>query len=324
MVFWLSSMALFCLFLSRFANSFLLSKRPTRCRPGTTTLQKSFGIMTTFEASSKVDLPSSSVVDVYPHDTPLESLDGKYRQIKQLHWIRHAQGTHNVNMDLQLIENIDARLTDLGKEQCRSLADTIQKGERPYLYEAELVVTSPLTRCIQTTLLSLEPVLQKNSNLPVVANELVRETVNYNCDRRRTVAEISKDHPVVDFSHIETDHDHIWQQYEDRLGDYHTHGAHRESAELHVVADRARRFFDWLSERPETHVVVCSHAAFLRCLWNFGHPSHAPWQPPQDLDGRPDAKNEPVVRFQMEEHLVQQLQSEFSNCEMRSMIVAFA
>jgi len=268
--------------------------------------------------------PKPPVVHIYPHNTPLHELErNNYRHIKHMHFIRHAQGTHNVHQEYRKMEHLDARLTEKGKEQCRALAATIE-AERPYLFDAELIVTSPLTRCIQTTLLSLDPILQKNRHLPVLANEWVRETVNYNCDRRRTITEIASEHPRVNFEHVEHDHDPIWEAYEQRLGGEYP--AHRESAELHRVADRGRRFFAWLAQREERHVVVCSHAAYLRCLWNFGHAEQVPFQPPQDLDDRLHAcrkNNVPVVHYMDSDH-AEQLQQTFDNCELRSMIVAFA
>jgi len=305
----------------------------------------SFPPLTSPSPSPTNSFPADVLVDIYPHDTPLEELqkgEKQYRHTKYLHFIRHAQGTHNVNKEYRAMEHLDARLTDKGQQQCRALAATIPH-ERPYLFQTELVVTSPLTRCIQTALLSLEPVLHHSSKrgggedkLPVVANEMVRETVNYNCDRRRSIAELAKEHPAVDFSHLETEHDPVWEHYEARLGDHQAYPGHRESAELHVVADRGRQFFAWLAQRPEQRVVVCSHAAFLRCLWNYGHAPTVPLQPLQHLDtrnavvtddadasgGGTSASNEPVVRYMDPEH-GDSLKADFENCELRSMLVAF-
>lgn len=263
----------------------------------------------------------NTVVDIYPHYTPLADLQSKYKHTKYLHLIRHAQGTHNVQNDRHSIENMDARLTDKGISQCRILASSIDK-EHSYLWDTELVVSSPLTRCVQTTLLSLGPILKQKQDLPVLASELVRETVNFHCDRRRTIAEISADHPELDFSHIEHDHDPIWQHYEERLGGNANAEMHRESAEVYKVADRGRSFFQWLAQRPEQRVVVCSHAAFLNCLLNFGHSDH--FMEPQELDDRDDKEYLPVVRYNMQDEMATQLREEFSNCELRSMIVAFA
>lgn len=49
-------------------------------------------------------------------------------------------------------EHLDARLTDLGKQQCATLKATSHGVEK----EAELVVVSPLTRAIQTAMLTID------------------------------------------------------------------------------------------------------------------------------------------------------------------------
>jgi len=127
----------------------------------------------------------------------------------------------------------------------------------------------------------------------------------------------------VDFSHTSLD-DEIWEYYHQRLGCADTqYTTHRESAELHKVADRGRRFMEWLSSRHEEHIVMCSHAAFLRCLWNFGHHAEGvPKQPPQVLDERgPEAMDVPVVAYQ-DAHVANYMQQNFHNCELRSVILA--
>jgi len=174
----------------------------------------------------------------------------------------------------------------------------------------------------------------------------VRETVNYNCDRRRHLDDVRDCELVgglgVDFSHMDHPHDAIWDHYEERLGSHDVHTGLRESAEVHVVADRARSFFDWLMKsRDEDHVVVCSHAACLRCLWNFGHPSEInPNGPvgtsePQVLDSRgDDAKtNVPVVRYcggvdgnhdeAGRRAFEESMRRDYDNCELRSVVLAY-
>lgn len=49
-------------------------------------------------------------------------------------------------------EHLDARLTELGKQQCATLKATNHGVEK----EAELVVVSPLTRAIQTAMLTID------------------------------------------------------------------------------------------------------------------------------------------------------------------------
>ena len=71
---------------------------------------------------------------------------------KLLHIIRHAQGYHNVDADIMRDPSgLDARLTDEGEQQCASLRQTIAR------LEPSLIVTSPLTRTVQTAMLALEP-----------------------------------------------------------------------------------------------------------------------------------------------------------------------
>jgi broad specificity phosphatase PhoE len=289
-------------------------------------------------SSSSSSWMSGPVVDVFPHGADIPSASN-YTSIKTLYYIRHAQGTHNVLKEYRDRRHVDARLTDLGKQQCRALASAIQDavpGSEHYnlLHKTDLVVTSPLTRCIQTTLLSLEPLLTRRNNgenkyerLPILAHESIRETVNYNCDQRRTISEISKDFEQnsVDFNHIEHDHDPIWEHYQQRLGDDSQYTLHRESAELHKVAHRGRDFFMWLAQRPETHVTICSHAAFSRCLWNWGvDEKGVPLMPPQHLDDRHEddkANPVPIVNYHAGADYI--MRKDFDNCELRSVVVAF-
>lgn len=280
------------------------------------------------------------LVDVFPYETPLSQIhkrEQSYSQVKTVHYLRHAQGAHNVNKEYRSSRNIDARLTEVGLEQCRALAEQIRTAPdgsplSALLQHAQLCVTSPLTRCIQTTLCSLEPLLfdgeqgatDPEVKVPVVAHESIRETVNYNCDRRRHIDEIVRDFPRVDLSQIQPQHDALWEQYLERLGCAESYPHHRESAEIHKVADRGRAFLRWLSQRPEDHIVVCSHAAFSRCLWNFGQVGHVPLLPSQDLDVRPPgAKNPPIVQYCGPMDFEESIRADYDNCELRSMLFAF-
>ena len=301
-----------------------------------TALSAASNVAVTDESWSDSSLPAPAV-HIYPYSRDALSalaIDYTYSHAKVLHIVRHAEGYHNVNKDYRSMQNLDARLTDYGKEQCRALASRIQQADDPVLEhlasDLQLVVTSPLTRTMQTALLSLEPVLQRqgNDNKPpplVLAHEMIRETVNYNCDRRRNLKILDKEFGhIVDLTCIETDHDAIWEDYVQRLGDHDDYSRHRESGELHLVADRARMFFSWLAKRPEEHVLLCSHAAFLRCLWNFGLGEKVPMQPSQDHDMRgPAAKNHPIVQIMGDSQFEDSLRKDYDNCELRSMVLAF-
>jgi broad specificity phosphatase PhoE len=134
-----------------------------------------------------------------------------------------------------------------------------------------------------------------------------------------------QDFGVVDFTHVPTDHDDVWEAYEKRLGCHETWSDPRESAEIYAAAERGRQFMEWLQTRPERHVVVCSHRAFLRCFWNFGVGGEDdPFLPPQTLDNREDATNVPVVRYCGDlDGFAESLRRGYDNCELRSLVVAF-
>ena len=279
-----------------------------------------------------------TTVDLFHYNTSIDDLKQLgYTNIKKVHWIRHAQGYHNVDNGKNAKSKccIDAPLTPKGIDQCRTLAQAIESaGPGTPLHDVrqqtQLVVTSPVTRCVQTTLHSLRPLMVQNNGHvpPVVANDSIRETVNFNCDRRRHIHEIAQDFPQVDFTQAcPYDEDNIWETYVERLGDDTAYTQDRESAEIYKIADRCRTFFTtWLRDRPEDHVCVCAHATVSRCIFNFGLPSgRTPTDVPQVLDTRlgDDCQDVPVVNYGHNDELDAYVRKDFENCELRSMIVAY-
>ena len=190
---------------------------------------------------------------------------------KIIHFVRHAQGFHNVFPMGQraMIHDPschDAKLTEHGIQQC----DELQR--KSSALRPELVVASPLTRTLQTAERCFGP-QRKASGAKLLALELVRETVNYYCDGRRSLTVIAKDlgfEGVVDFSECTSDHDEIWAAYERKLGPHETHQGLRETADLHALHARAVAAVAWIGSRPEREIVVVSHAAFLHHLFGFG------------------------------------------------------
>jgi broad specificity phosphatase PhoE len=278
-------------------------------------------------------------------------------RVKMIFLVRHAEGTHNVNRDYKSPEQVDARLTPIGVQQCEGLRNELlgwksdrgherdgvnndednwestnrngdikfDKGENDsngtHIYRQNLhllvdgkilddvcVVTSTLSRCIQTALLSFDFLQQEQSHVPFVALEALRETVNYNCDRRRPISELAAEFQHVDFSNCHDNEDGIWNTYQERIrdllsvpfdsSDNHNKDdditrpqgweGHLESAELHVVAKRGVEFLDFLQQRiPQSKVVVCTHSAYLRCILNWGQSGGVPRMMAQRLDDRP-------------------------------------
>ena len=227
---------------------------------------------------------------------------------KLLHIVRHAQGFHNVDPDIMRSPaGIDARLTDEGFAQCARLAHTLAHL-RP-----EVIVTSPLTRTIQTALHSF-PTQLRNHGVPLVALEAVRETVNYMCDVRRPLStisgEIAQEGVAIDLSGCTDDHDEIWATSERKHGSASAFQGHRESVDPHRIAARARGAFEWLAARPEREIVIVTHSAFLWHVLNMERVNHAAGVPA-------------VVDYGGDLELDGWLSPRFENAECRSVICEF-
>jgi hypothetical protein len=286
-----------------------------------------------------------------------------------------------VNRDYKSIEQLDARLTKIGIEQCQKLHNEVlllrddktivnkrkynnidnsnvdnhqdkiiisnnHRQRLEYLMRNDVgadggdsdiddnddicVVVSPLTRCIQTALLSFDFLVSKaaptkidfddssnNTNnetattdaVPFVGLESLRETVNYNCDRRRRISEIGNEFPQVDFSFCQNDEDEIWMSYRRREQQQSklesssyaspknkdkgkssetdtiiTPRNHLESAELYAVAKRGRQSLEFIESLSQSKLIICTHSAYLRCILNWGQTGGVPKMFDQWLD----------------------------------------
>ena len=256
-----------------------------------------------------------------------------------------TQGTHNVDQNgvtLRDPANHDARLTPFGEQQCEALSLSLRRDGR--VAGATLVVTSPLTRCVQTALLCFEGRVADDARF--VAHESVRETLNFACDARRGSDALTRDFASrgVDFSLVVDPEDAIdaidrasaspyardplWRKYEAVVGDAREWDDHRESCDLVSVADRARAFFAWLETRDEREVVVSSHSAFMRCLFSWGHAGGVRAAPEQTLWRVGGAADEgdagtPVVTYGNDAAFEARMREDWDNCELRSFLVCY-
>jgi len=71
--------------------------------------------------------------------------------------IRHGEAEHNATLNYDLL---DPPLTELGERQCRDLEVQLRKN-LPLADEVEAIITSPLTRTVQTTLLGLDWLIKR-------------------------------------------------------------------------------------------------------------------------------------------------------------------
>ncbi|KAK9241758.1 histidine phosphatase superfamily [Lipomyces tetrasporus] len=161
--------------------------------------------------------------------------------------VRHAEGEHNVN-DSHHIR--DALLTDKGKEQCFQLRDRF-----PYHDDISLVLASPLRRTIQTAPYAFASVL-KNSNVAFVLVPQAQEISALACDVGQERSVLEEELPNLITNEL-LDFDSV------KKGIY--------VPRLQAVKERAAALRSWLWQRPESHIVLLTHGAFLHYLTEDWH-----------------------------------------------------
>ena len=173
-------------------------------------------------------------------------------------FIRHAEALHNQDCrglsdeeGLQLIQTAaywDSPLTAAGAEQC-SRAAAAAATNWP-----GMVVSSPLTRALQTASLIYRP--SGREAPPFIATELARERISrYTCDGRRERSVLQAEFPLIDFGLL-SEADEMWHAKEDQP---------HEQSSLRCT-ERASQLLQWLHAREERHIAVVSHSVFLAHL----------------------------------------------------------
>ncbi|KAF5245989.1 hypothetical protein FANTH_7079 [Fusarium anthophilum] len=160
---------------------------------------------------------------------------------KIIHLVRHGQAVHNLGEANNVLPDTD--LTPLGQEQARSLI-----SKHPELANVDLIVSSPLRRTLQTTLLAFSSQLERG--LQIVALPEVQEVSDMNCDTGSDISVIRAEfqQQPVDFSLVEPG----WEVKEGKW-----------APAIGSILERARAARQWLSERPESEIVVVTHGCFL-------------------------------------------------------------
>lgn len=259
-------------------------------------------------------------VDAYPYETQDHEAQEGFA-FKTVHFLCEGES------DLKS-QRVDPGLTEQGKEQCRAVAKSIAKCRIGTIHHdiytrVDMLVTSPLSRGIATVLRTSKPILSVRPNTPVIAHPNLRNPVDRLCDRRQTVSVLAGKFPVVQFDLV-ANFDNLWDAYETQLGSVEEYSKARESAQIYKTAERARDFLRWLGGRPEEHVVICSHKAFLRVLMNYGHSEE--FNVDQFLDDRKIKDNAPLLHFKEtgdSPGFAQTMRADFHHCERRSMRLAF-
>ncbi|KAI4197364.1 MAG: hypothetical protein LQ346_003017 [Caloplaca aetnensis] len=140
----------------------------------------------------------------------------------------------------------DPPLTSFGEQQCRDL-----NARFPYHDSVDLLVSSPLRRTIQTTLLSFTPEIArgvKNFALPEI-----QETSDLPCDTGSNLSNLKRD-----FGDEPVDLSLVPEDWDSKKGKW--------AAEQNAIEARCLDARKWLKSRNESHIVVVSHGGLLHYI----------------------------------------------------------
>ncbi|GMF27335.1 unnamed protein product [Phytophthora lilii] len=186
------------------------------------------------------------------------------RRLKVVYFVRHAEGIHNAadkqfgserwESELAFSDTyLDADLTPFGVDDARSKGPGSVKAElESGMPPIERVVVSPLSRAIQTA----QNFFAKDQlpDTPFTCIESCREILGcHTCDKRRSVTELKRKFPNVDFSAVKDDNDMLWTP------------THRETDE--EMQARAKVFLlELFRDIPERNVFVVTHSGFMESV----------------------------------------------------------
>ena len=190
---------------------------------------------------------------------------------------RHAQAEHNVDLDYSSRYSVpsltislyslglpvaDSPLTPLGRKQAASLAPRIPKLQQ----QVDLVVTSPLQRTLQTTLLGWGPAVRRLGIQDVVCLPEAQECNDFPCDTGSAREELEKDPEFAGF-----DFSRLTPDWTSKTGFW--------APDAGTIAHRAQTVRRFLRERPEKDIALVAHGDFLRQITCDVHgPSEYMWK----------------------------------------------
>jgi len=169
---------------------------------------------------------------------------------KTLYLIRHGHALHNElypKIGLQAFkipEVIDAPLTSLGREQCKTLRQDLQDIQRQQ-QPIEVEFVSPLVRALETASLGFH-----GSGIPIRCEECLREYPigSDTCNQRSNITLMKQRFPTIDFETISQDRDIYWSEQRETMKE---------------LNQRIQLFTDFLHQRHEQTIAIVSHGSFL-------------------------------------------------------------
>ncbi|KAI0393478.1 histidine phosphatase superfamily [Xylariaceae sp. FL0594] len=189
---------------------------------------------------------------------------------------RHGQAEHNPVNDVKGDVNIpDALLTTIGKEQVAYLAHPSHELEQkiasasglaspkngppqthllPKLQEeVQVIITSPLRRTLQTTLIGWKPAVERLGQKNVICLPDAQERRDFPCDTGASREDLEKN-PEFEGSNFEL----LTPDWNGKKGKY--------SPKDEDMIERAKRVRQYLRGRPEEHILLVGHGECIRFI----------------------------------------------------------
>lgn len=159
---------------------------------------------------------------------------------KTIYLIRHAQAEHNVKEEYHIP---DAKLTKLGESQATNLCT-----KYPHLATAEtqpeIILTSPLTRTIQTSLLGFPNHERRTTIIPIPE---LQENSAMPCDTGSSIEAITGKFDMLDFSKVP-------EGWNSKAGLW----ADSQKA----LSARAQKLRNMLAEQKQSRIALVTHGGF--------------------------------------------------------------
>lgn len=158
---------------------------------------------------------------------------------------RHSQAEHNVELDYSIP---DAPLTDLGKQQANQLPHQVP---RELQNQIDLVISSPLRRTLETTLIGWKHTVDRLGRDAIVCLPQLQECNDFPCDTgsSRSTLEADPYFKQVDFSLLTDD----WTS---KKGQY--------APDEESLNKRAQWVRQYVRDRPEKTILLVGHGDIIR------------------------------------------------------------
>jgi len=166
--------------------------------------------------------------------------------IQNLYLIRHGHSLHNELFNkigvkaFRIPLTIDSPLTSEGHLQSIELGNTWPKKR-----EIELILVSPLTRCLDTSMN-----IFGDTDIPMISQEFLREYPigEDTCNKRSSLVSLKNKYPKIEFN-LDSDEDTLWTQ------DY------RES--IDELEQRLYKMIKYLQDRKEKNIAIVGHSSYF-------------------------------------------------------------